>query len=249
MPDVSSTDEPADTLTEDLDHFYELEGERTFVYRGAHEEKTKNVIQKNWSAIHTYRKKWKFSSLYNITIRDNDVSSSLRNFDLKRILNEQINKFKVNVSIGSILINNEDESLRYFHPSAGKDRLFEKPVLITNAEDFDTFVDKLLAVDLVEYSTRSRPDTSWALHIITNINIFVYPIVNHPIGCAGRIPTHIKNSKAEEHTSELQSQFRISYAVFCLKKKKKKSIPITNLNLKTTNHRTNLSNNRYPLYH
>ena len=27
---------------------------------------------------------------------------------------------------------------------------------------------------------------------------------------------------SEEHTSELQSQFRISYAVFCLKKKKKK---------------------------
>ena len=28
--------------------------------------------------------------------------------------------------------------------------------------------------------------------------------------------------RSEEHTSELQSQFRISYAVFCLKKKKKK---------------------------
>ena len=27
--------------------------------------------------------------------------------------------------------------------------------------------------------------------------------------------------RSEEHTSELQSQFRISYAVFCLKKKKK----------------------------
>ena len=26
--------------------------------------------------------------------------------------------------------------------------------------------------------------------------------------------------RSEEHTSELQSQFRISYAVFCLKKKK-----------------------------
>src|SRR3546814_4461365 len=32
-------------------------------------------------------------------------------------------------------------------------------------------------------------------------------------GCAGR---------SEEHTSELQSLMRISYAVFCLKKKKKK---------------------------
>src|ERR1043166_9443238 len=29
-------------------------------------------------------------------------------------------------------------------------------------------------------------------------------------------------SRSEEHTSELQSRFGISYAVFCLKKKKKK---------------------------
>ena len=29
-------------------------------------------------------------------------------------------------------------------------------------------------------------------------------------------------SRSEEHTSELQSQFRISYAVFCLKKKKRR---------------------------
>src|SRR3546814_9720153 len=31
-------------------------------------------------------------------------------------------------------------------------------------------------------------------------------------------------AKSEEHTSELQSLMRISYAVFCLKKKKKKHI-------------------------
>src|SRR3546814_9975609 len=31
-----------------------------------------------------------------------------------------------------------------------------------------------------------------------------------------------KISRSEEHTSELQSLMRISYAVFCLKKKKKK---------------------------
>src|SRR3546814_10492222 len=30
----------------------------------------------------------------------------------------------------------------------------------------------------------------------------------------------IKNARSEEHTSELQSLMRISYAVFCLKKKK-----------------------------
>src|SRR3546814_7672939 len=31
-----------------------------------------------------------------------------------------------------------------------------------------------------------------------------------------------KNFRSEEHTSELQSLMRISYAVFCLKKKKKR---------------------------
>src|SRR3546814_10793186 len=33
--------------------------------------------------------------------------------------------------------------------------------------------------------------------------------------------THTLQSRSEEHTSELQSLMRISYAVFCLKKKKK----------------------------
>src|SRR3546814_1626651 len=32
---------------------------------------------------------------------------------------------------------------------------------------------------------------------------------------------HAKGKRSEEHTSELQSLMRISYAVFCLKKKKK----------------------------
>src|SRR3546814_5288605 len=42
---------------------------------------------------------------------------------------------------------------------------------------------------------------------------------------AGSMPTKVSsnfssNSRSEEHTSELQSLMRISYAVFCLKKKK-----------------------------
>src|SRR3546814_8954291 len=33
---------------------------------------------------------------------------------------------------------------------------------------------------------------------------------------------HVADARSEEHTSELQSLMRISYAVFCLKKKKQK---------------------------
>src|SRR3546814_10406430 len=39
-----------------------------------------------------------------------------------------------------------------------------------------------------------------------------------------RQPAHQGRDRSEEHTSELQSLMRISYAVFCLKKKKTKQI-------------------------
>src|SRR3546814_4417277 len=39
--------------------------------------------------------------------------------------------------------------------------------------------------------------------------------------------TCVIESRSEEHTSELQSLMRISYAVFCLKKKKTQSTNIT----------------------
>src|SRR3546814_4045560 len=38
---------------------------------------------------------------------------------------------------------------------------------------------------------------------------------------AGRTRLGVARRRSEEHTSELQSLMRISYAVFCLKKKKK----------------------------
>src|SRR3546814_3688669 len=41
-------------------------------------------------------------------------------------------------------------------------------------------------------------------------------------GVARRHGTIHPSERSEEHTSELQSLMRISYAVFCLKKKKKK---------------------------
>src|SRR3546814_5357529 len=38
---------------------------------------------------------------------------------------------------------------------------------------------------------------------------------------APRRPQQVRSQRSEEHTSELQSLMRISYAVFCLKQKKK----------------------------
>src|SRR3546814_8787992 len=40
------------------------------------------------------------------------------------------------------------------------------------------------------------------------------------LGILQRLDRHVERLRSEEHTSELQSLMRISYAVFCLKKKK-----------------------------
>src|SRR3546814_6625595 len=58
-----------------------------------------------------------------------------------------------------------------------------------------------------------RPVMPWSGHPASEVPEGHYAI---PLGQA--------NIRSEEHTSELQSLMRISYAVFCLKKKKKRLI-------------------------
>src|SRR3546814_10496101 len=64
---------------------------------------------------------------------------------------------------------------------------------------------------------RMAPLARLAVHLAEHM-------VEQHIGAAGRVGAGIIADRSEEHTSELQSLMRISYAVFCLKKKKKKLI-------------------------
>src|SRR3546814_1785025 len=54
---------------------------------------------------------------------------------------------------------------------------------------------------------------------------------------------HSATIRSEEHTSELQSLMRISYAVFCLKKKKHKKSTHTKEHYTTNNKTTRVSTN------
>src|SRR3546814_4411780 len=49
------------------------------------------------------------------------------------------------------------------------------------------------------------------------------PLARRPDALCQRDDDRTRLGRSEEHTSELQSLMRISYAVFCLKKKKKKT--------------------------
>src|SRR3546814_2539344 len=52
------------------------------------------------------------------------------------------------------------------------------------------------------------------------------------------MPAGYRRSRSEEHTSELQSLMRISYAVFCLKKKKPHTPNTRTLNIYTVRNTT-----------
>src|SRR3546814_3269490 len=58
----------------------------------------------------------------------------------------------------------------------------------------------------------------------------LFAAVQADIDSGARITQPIRKDRSEEHTSELQSLMRISYAVFCLKKKTNQS---TKLNINT----------------
>src|SRR3546814_5426092 len=74
-------------------------------------------------------------------------------------------------------------------------------------------------------SLRNPPDVSpkasarpVAMMMMTATMRATGPWMDSRMDCSG--PSHGIEERSEEHTSELQSLMRISYAVFCLKKKK-----------------------------
>ena len=166
-------------------------------YEGTYKQQTNKVIKQNWTAIRNFAMYRKYSKLYNLKIENNSISDALNNTNVKTIYEEQSVKFKVQASIGYILLHNQKDELRYWHASSGHNKLFESPIMIENQLDYDSFLDQLRNKDFIENATRSRPNTSYSVHLITNILFFVYPISNHPIGCSSITNVEaIKKNKA-----------------------------------------------------
>src|SRR3546814_3008069 len=109
--------------------------------------------------------------------------------------------------------------------------------LASRAAIQDLYSDKLIAVDKRQEGRLASiwwDDAEWTIEGIGTYkgpegaldlaNNVLWPMFHECI----HYGTNLRRS--EEHTSELQSLMRISYAVFCLKKKKK----ITNTNITIT---------------
>src|SRR3546814_3352640 len=91
----------------------------------------------------------------------------------------------------------------------------------------------------------NSPGCSYNYPHVTAAHWVMYRLARHHVGLVTETPWrtslkrayHTAMARSEEHTSELQSLMRISYAVFCLKKKKNNNTAhkITyNINIHTT---------------
>src|SRR3546814_10875520 len=90
---------------------------------------------------------------------------------------------------------------------------------VINRGDWDG-MDKFFNTDTMTYDNPNRPDLG-TYHVWKTSPQGLYktfpPSIYRTLKAWGRGEDEIRS---EEHTSELQSLMRISYAVFCLKKKK-----------------------------
>src|SRR3546814_8165960 len=98
--------------------------------------------------------------------------------------------------------------------------------LLQNSRNFLAFADTVPGMQFITSPNGSESQLRSGAQGSSNINVFIDGVGQKnyvtPGGMTGQDDSRGNPFRSEEHTSELQSLMRISYAVFCLKKKKKR---------------------------
>ena len=126
------------------------------------------------------------------------MTSDTVGLELGHIFTDQTTAFKLNISYGFILRNRTSGRYRYYHSSCNCcGRYLDEPSLITNADTFENFLERINEPDILKWALSQRPNSDWVVEIVTNATIFVNRILQHPIGCVGIVmPPYVKFNKA-----------------------------------------------------
>ena len=104
-------------------------------------------------------------------VTNNSIVDTLQQDNVMNMFKEQRFKFKIIVSLRCILYNNNENQLKYWHASPGVDTVFEKPKLISDRKDVESFIETFSNQDFIELVTLNRENTSWTMHCLTNITV------------------------------------------------------------------------------
>ena len=153
-------------------------------------------VRENWGSVRTHVVNGPVQTRYNHRLTSLDTRDL--HDQLFLLFEEQTTAFKVNVSFGFILKQKATSRLRYYHSSNNCcGRYLEEPPLITNRDDFESFLERIREPDILQWAVAQRPNSDWVCEHVTNATFFLNRIVQHPIGCVGvTLPDYVKNNKA-----------------------------------------------------
>ena len=157
----------------------------------------RDFVHENWGSVRTHVVHGPIQTRYNRRL----TSLDMRDLHDQLFLlfdQETTAAFKVNVSFGFVLREKENNRLRYYHSSNNCcGRYLEEPSLITNRDDFESFLERIREPDILQWAVAQRPNSDWVCEHVTNATFFLNRIVDHPIGCVGIVlPPHIKRNKS-----------------------------------------------------
>ncbi|KAI8519518.1 hypothetical protein Bbelb_027750 [Branchiostoma belcheri] len=151
------------------------------------------MYRRKWSNIRTHFERKSVHDKYNF--RMNSVNVDDLADKVWAIFRDQKTSFKINLSYGFVLRNNEGE-LRYYYPCENNHTFLEKPVIVDSEEDLQRFLDQITNKDILEYCRQQRPDSKWIVHAIPHVEFYVSKLSNHPIGAPKNLPAYLVHNKA-----------------------------------------------------
>jgi hypothetical protein len=115
--------------------------------------------------------------------------------NIQPIFEDQTTVFKLNLSFGFVLFNNETQQMQYHHPSANNSRVFDSPFQTRNREDLAQVRETMQNIDIHEWARQQRPNSKWIVMDITNVTFYVTKLRDHPIGRSVRPPKYVLESR------------------------------------------------------
>ena len=115
---------------------------------------------------------------------------------VEHIFEDQATVFKLNLSFGFVLFNNNTEQMQYHYSSANNSRVFDSPFQIRNRQDLDQVRAALENLDVFEWARQQRPNSKWVVMDITNTTFYVTKLRYHLIGRSVRLPKYVLENRA-----------------------------------------------------
>ena len=142
-----------------------------------------DTVRLRWLSIRSYNLESRrgIRSLYNVRLDLHNPREHIFSV-LDTIFKRQGVAFKINASVGLILRHKTTKALRYFHPSDNNARVLNAPVFVNDREAFLQLKDAFDPESLRSSAAARCPDSTWSLVALTNIAVYVYHHMHHPIG-------------------------------------------------------------------